>query len=717
MTRTLHDGAVYVFNLSVHQNYPTARDGEGPHELFRRKLTRQTLFHPNMYPSGRLCFHGMLDVHHGRRGNVGQAARCRGGAADLRFSAPDAHRRPYRRTRTSARGTTAQPFAGMREDAVARRPTRRRRRPRPRCGRPSSSQIRQSSASAASACSFDLEGRTLRLHWPAEGKWPNFTWPDDVLRMVLRDPEPRTWGGCSSNCNEIAGWAGGADCCAVSVNDAARRPNSSVRACGSAPAPSATSRRMRNKLLLKLSWLGTHYNGWQRHCDEPIPSVYTAPPRRTPVTGQDGGLVPAGRLDKGVHAMEQIVTVTIRGPAPPVGRRRAGELATMVYELNARLPPDVRLLSVDDAPPKAHAIGMSGGKTYSYFVGVDVAEAWAGYCWRQPQLDVEAMRTAAAAFVGTHDFRAFTAEAKADCVRTLHSVRVERHAHVRFPLLGCYCAPDEGLARRIAARCARPAALVDCCERALSAAGDRHARAAAICRRRLPQAPSAAASSRCSSRLAAAKRRPDAAHVAMERAAAGTTAEGGGGPARADGASVRAVAREGAPRIDQLARRSGGGDGDPAEPAVLASRPRRARVAAAFFALALCRPRVGMPRKHHFVHRSRKPLDCHRADGRGVWVQCGGGRRRARLLLCGLRHHAGAGRLARAALWPEARPPDRRLFVEPRDAPHAGGGGGRLWRLSGGARADRNGRRLLCRACARSPSDGCRATSARPPPR
>ena len=32
---------------------------------------------------------------------------------------------------------------------------------------------------------------------------------------------------------------------------------------------------MRNKLLLKLSWLGTHYNGWQRHCDEPIPSVYT----------------------------------------------------------------------------------------------------------------------------------------------------------------------------------------------------------------------------------------------------------------------------------------------------------------------------------------------------------------------------------------------------------------------------------------------------------
>ena len=53
--------------------------------------------------------------------------------------------------------------------------------------------------------SFELEGRTLRLHWPAEEKWPCFTWPDDVgsphlathYNMIdgqLVDPEPAHFG-------------------------------------------------------------------------------------------------------------------------------------------------------------------------------------------------------------------------------------------------------------------------------------------------------------------------------------------------------------------------------------------------------------------------------------------------------------------------------------------------------------------------------------------
>ena len=174
-------------------------------------------------------------------------------------------------------------------------------------------------------------------------------------------------------------------------------------------------------------------------------------------TGQDGGPVPAGRLDKGVHAMEQIVTVTIRGPAPPVGTpARARELATMVYELNARLPPDVRVLSVDDAPPKAHAIGMSGGKTYSYFVGVDVAEAWAGYCWRQPQLDVEAMRTARqrCSWARTTFARSPPRRRRTACA---HSTRCASSG-TRTCASRCSAAtarPTRARARRIAARCAR----------------------------------------------------------------------------------------------------------------------------------------------------------------------------------------------------------------------------------------------------------------------
>ena len=42
--------------------------------------------------------------------------------------------------------------------------------------------------------SFELEGRTLRLHWPAEGKWPTFTWPDDVRDGAMVDREPAHFG-------------------------------------------------------------------------------------------------------------------------------------------------------------------------------------------------------------------------------------------------------------------------------------------------------------------------------------------------------------------------------------------------------------------------------------------------------------------------------------------------------------------------------------------
>ena len=42
--------------------------------------------------------------------------------------------------------------------------------------------------------SFELEERTLRLHWPAEGKWPTFTWPDDVRGGAMVDREPVHFG-------------------------------------------------------------------------------------------------------------------------------------------------------------------------------------------------------------------------------------------------------------------------------------------------------------------------------------------------------------------------------------------------------------------------------------------------------------------------------------------------------------------------------------------
>ena len=153
---------------------------------------------------------------------------------------------------------------------------------------------------------------------------------------------------------------------------------------------------MRHKLRLELQWLGTHYCGWQAQPNSVgPPSIFeVVHAALKEAIGQDGGPVVAGRTDKGVHAMRQAATVTVRGPpraaaggttagdgdgdgdgdSGALAARRA-ELEALLARLNALLPPDVRMLSVADAPPSAHALTDATRKTYSYFLLADPTAA------------------------------------------------------------------------------------------------------------------------------------------------------------------------------------------------------------------------------------------------------------------------------------------------------------------------------------------------------
>jgi tRNA pseudouridine38-40 synthase len=233
---------------------------------------------------------------------------------------------------------------------------------------------------------------------------------------------------------------------------------------------------MRHKLRLELQWLGTHYCGWQAQPGVPGPlSIYEVlHAALKEATGQDGGPVPAGRTDKGVHAMQQAVTVTVRGPpradtggggdddagagdgegasSPAATAVRRAELEALVARLNALLPPDVRALSAADAPPSAHALTDAVRKTYSYFIiaGPSAPErcaAWGVACWLLPSaVDLRAMALAAEALTGHHDFRSFTStqDPRRDTHRTIEAVRVRACEHYAFPLLGGFCAAAPG---------------------------------------------------------------------------------------------------------------------------------------------------------------------------------------------------------------------------------------------------------------------------------
>ncbi len=65
----------------------------------------------------------------------------------------------------------------------------------------------------------------------------------------------------------------------------------------------------------------------------------------------------AGRTDAGVHALAQVASVTFGGALDPL---------TLARALNAVLPPDVRVLTIEEVAADFHARFSAVGKAYEY---------------------------------------------------------------------------------------------------------------------------------------------------------------------------------------------------------------------------------------------------------------------------------------------------------------------------------------------------------------
>lgn len=113
-------------------------------------------------------------------------------------------------------------------------------------------------------------------------------------------------------------------------------------------------------------------------------------------------LVGAGRTDAGVHAWGQVVSFD----APDAGF----DPARLQRSLNGLCGPHIVVRSVEAAPPDFHARFSARSRTYRYRVlNSAVPNPFVrATTWHVPQpLVLAAMRNAAAAFVGEHDFTSF----------------------------------------------------------------------------------------------------------------------------------------------------------------------------------------------------------------------------------------------------------------------------------------------------------------------
>jgi tRNA pseudouridine38-40 synthase len=175
-------------------------------------------------------------------------------------------------------------------------------------------------------------------------------------------------------------------------------------------------------LKLTIAYDGSNYAGWQFQPDR-VTVQETLENAVAQVIGQRVRVLASGRTDAGVHALEQVVGLRTDSTLPPETLRRA---------LNANLPGDVAVLDVAEAPADFHAIAQVRRKRYRYVIhDGPVRRVFARhYAWHYVygRLDAEAMQRAAAALLGTHDFRSFeTAGApRADSIRTIFDLSVHR---------------------------------------------------------------------------------------------------------------------------------------------------------------------------------------------------------------------------------------------------------------------------------------------------
>ena len=161
-----------------------------------------------------------------------------------------------------------------------------------------------------------------------------------------------------------------------------------------------------------LAYDGTDFSGWQRQPDgRTVQGVVEEALRR--ITQKKTVVHGAGRTDAGVHALGQ--TASFRG---------AFKLAddVLLRALNAVLPADVRIFSLEEAPAGFHARKSARSKLYRFRIvhAPQASPLDRRYVlhWPYP-LDLRAMREAARMFVRTDDFTAFSSNRDRSPVRTV----------------------------------------------------------------------------------------------------------------------------------------------------------------------------------------------------------------------------------------------------------------------------------------------------------
>jgi len=183
---------------------------------------------------------------------------------------------------------------------------------------------------------------------------------------------------------------------------------------------------------LTIGYRGTRYAGWQRQSNA-LAVQQVLEEALAGVLGHAIRLVGAGRTDAGVHARGQVAHFESGRSFPCRG---------LVHATNRALPPDIRVVAACRIADGFHARRHARSKEYRYRLvrAAVLSPLDALFAVRVPAaIDVAAMRAAAAALVGRHDYSAFALAGGShrSPVRTILAARwVERGEQLVFEVEG-----------------------------------------------------------------------------------------------------------------------------------------------------------------------------------------------------------------------------------------------------------------------------------------
>lgn len=145
---------------------------------------------------------------------------------------------------------------------------------------------------------------------------------------------------------------------------------------------------------------GSDYVGWQRQPNG-LSIQQVVEEALIQLLGQPARLFSSGRTDAGVHAHGMVAHLQTEQSLP---------LRAFRDGVNRFLPSTIAVQHVEEMPPSFHARFDARGKWYRYNIylapvrsPLHARTAW----WLKTDLDLDAMKEAAALFVGRHDFGAF----------------------------------------------------------------------------------------------------------------------------------------------------------------------------------------------------------------------------------------------------------------------------------------------------------------------